>query len=200
MLFKADPVEGNISLMGGRIPASNLTSGKGGIGKSYKETDWVRAIRHGIKPNGQVEIFMYDYSEMSDKDLGDLIAYLEQISPVDAEYPTIRYGPILPIASACGIFRPVAGSIDHNTQHVAHTMPAATKEYGKYLFTGCNGCHGAGITTPLRIKWSQEDFVHTIRRGVLPNGKRIDKAMPLSTYGEMNDTELAALWLYLRNQ
>lgn len=189
-----------VSLMGGRIPASNLTSGKGGIAKFYNETDWVRAIRHGVKPNGQGEIFMYNYSAMSDRDLGDLIAFLKQIPPVDAEYPSIRFGPILPISAALGIFKPAAGSIDHNARHVAHPLPAATEEYGKYLFTGCAGCHGEGVTTPLRGKWSQEDFVHIIRTGVSSNGKRIDKAMPVSTYAEMSDTELAALWLYLRNQ
>src|SRR5512136_1811032 len=56
------------------IPASNLTAGRRGIAESSTDTDWIRAIRHGVKPNGQVEIFMYDYySTMSDRDLGDLI-------------------------------------------------------------------------------------------------------------------------------
>ena len=58
----------------GTIPASNLTSGKGGIAKSYSDADWIRAIRHGVKPDSRVEILMYDYSTMSDRDLGALIA------------------------------------------------------------------------------------------------------------------------------
>jgi mono/diheme cytochrome c family protein len=54
----------------GAIPASNLTAGKGGIAGSYTDADWTRAIRHGVKPDGRVEVFMYDYySTMSDQDL-----------------------------------------------------------------------------------------------------------------------------------
>jgi mono/diheme cytochrome c family protein len=60
----------------GTIPASNLTSGKGGITQSYTDADWIRAIRHGVKPDGRVQVFMYDYSTMSDRDLGALLAYL----------------------------------------------------------------------------------------------------------------------------
>ena len=186
--------------MGGRIPASNLTTGNGGIATGYRETDWIRAIRHGVKQNGQGEIFMYDYSAMSDKDLGDLIAYLKQLSPVDAKYPAIRYGPVFPVAVACGLFTPVAGSINHDVQHVPHPEPAINKAYGEYLFTGCRGCHSTGVTPKLQAKWSLDDFVKIMRQGVLPNGKTITKSMPVTTYGEMNDTELAALWNYLRSQ
>src|SRR5512136_1017867 len=57
----------------GTIPASNLTFGNGGIARSYTDADWIRAIRHGVKPNGPVEVFMYDYySTMSDRDLSAL--------------------------------------------------------------------------------------------------------------------------------
>ena len=137
---------------------------------------------------------------MSDRDLGDLIAYLVQVAPVDAEYPPIRYGLVLPIAAAFGIFMPVASSVDHDAKHLAHPLPAPTEAYGEYLFTGCAGCHSAGVTAPLLGKWSQKDFMRIIRTGVSSNGKRIDKSMPISTYAEMSDTELAALWLYLRTQ
>ena len=34
------------------IYASNLTAGEGGIGQSYTDDDWVRAIRHGVRPDG----------------------------------------------------------------------------------------------------------------------------------------------------
>jgi mono/diheme cytochrome c family protein len=90
----------------GTFSAPNLTSGEGGIGSSYTDIDWVRAIRHGVKPSGRVEIFMDGYSTMSDHDLGDLITYLKQISPVDSNYPAINYGAIFPIAPALGLFIP----------------------------------------------------------------------------------------------
>lgn len=198
-LITHDPIEGTIPILG-TIPASNLTSGKGGIAKPYTDPDWVRAIRHGVKPNGRVEIFMYDYSTMSDRDLGDLIAYLKQIPPVDSDYPSMSYGPIIPIAPAIGIFTPAAERIDHRAQHVADPVPSDPKGYGKYLSAVCTACHGGGLVAPLRGNWRQEDFVRLLRTGVLPNGSRIGAAMPVSIYREMNDTELTALWLYSQSR
>ena len=37
----------------GRIYSANLTRGKGGIGSSYTDADYVRAIRHGVGRNGR---------------------------------------------------------------------------------------------------------------------------------------------------
>lgn len=118
-LMTNDPIEGSIPTLGA-VPASNLTSGNGGIARSYTDADWIRAIRHGVKPNGDVEIFMSDYySTMSDQDLGDLLAYLKQIPPVNSDTPTLRYGPILPIFPALGMFTPSAELIDHNASRPA---------------------------------------------------------------------------------
>jgi mono/diheme cytochrome c family protein len=182
----------------GTIPASNLTSGKGGIAKSYTDADWIRAIRHGVKPNSRVEIFMYDYySTMSDQDLGALIAYLKQIPPVDSDYPAMRFGSVFPIALAVGLFTPAAELIDHGAPRPADPVPGATKEYGRYLSALCTECHGTNLAGKLG-KWKQEDFIRAVRTGVLPDGKQLRSAMSSKTYGEMNDTELAALWLYLQ--
>lgn len=183
----------------GTIPASNLTSGQGGVGRSYTDADWVRAIRHGVKPNSRVEVFMYDYySTMSDRDLGDLVAYLKQIPPVASNYPTARFGPIFAIAMAVGLFTPAAELIDHGAKRSADPAPGATIEYGKYLARLCVECHGDNLAAKLE-KWNQEEFVRAVRTGVLPNGKQMSPAMPLKTYGEMNEMELAALWLYMQD-
>jgi len=182
----------------GTIPASNLTSGKGGIAKSYTDAGWIRAIRHGVMPNNRGEIFMYDYSTMSDRDLGTLIAYLKQIPPVDADYPAARFGPIVPIAPAVGLFTPAAELIAHGAPRPADPVPGATIEYGRYLSALCTECHGKNLASKLG-KWTQEDFIRAVRTGVLPNGKQISPAMSSKTFGEMSDVELAALWLYLQS-
>jgi len=182
----------------GTIPASNLTSGKGGVAKSYADADWIRAIRHGVMPNSRVEAFMYDYSTLSDQDLGALIAYLKQIPPIDADYPETRFGPIVPIAPAVGLLTPAAELIAHGAPHPADPVPGATIEYGRYLSALCTECHGQNLASKLG-KWTQEDFIRAVRTGVLPNGKQIGPAMSSKTFGEMSDVELIALWLYLQS-
>ena len=182
----------------GTISASNLTSSIGGIAKSYSDADWTRAIRHGVKPNGRVEVFMYDYSTMSDQDLGALIAYLKQIPPVDSDYPALKIGPISAIGTAMGIFTPAAEQTDHGASSPPDPAPGATIEYGKYLSTLCVECHGSRLASKLE-NWTQEDFIRAIKNGVLPNGRQLNPTMYSKNFGEMNDTELTALWLYLMN-
>ena len=197
-LLTNDPIEGTIPTFGD-IPAPNLTSGQGGVGLTYTDADWVRAIRHGLKPNTQAVIYMY-VSSMSDQDLGDLIAYLKQIPPVDSELPTIRYGPLIPLLPALGIFTPAAELLDHNAPHSADPAPGATAEYGRYLSAICAECHGARIAIATKSKnWTQEDFIRTFNTGVLPDGRQLGPTMSSKTFHEMNDMELAALWLYFTN-
>ena len=192
-----DPLSGMVPLMG-KISAPNLTSGKGGVPTSYTDTDWVRAIRHGVQHDGGVEVLMFDYSSMSDQDLGDLIAYLKQVPPVDANYPEMRYGPILPVLSNIELLAPAAEKIDHNASRPVDPMPGATAEYGKYLSAVCTACHGNGVGSVVK-NWKQDEFIRTFQTGILPDGKQFGPTMSSSTFREMNDTELYALWLYFKS-
>jgi len=194
MMIKNDPLSGLVPLLG-TISAPNLTSGNGGIATSYTDTDWVRAIRHGVMPEGEGEVLMFDYSEMSDQDLGDLIAYLKQLAPVDTNYPEMNDGPILPIFVGAGLLPPAAAMIDHNAPHSANLVPDATVEYGGYLSAICFGCHGNSAGNAVK-QWKQDDFIHTFNTGVLPDGKQFGPTMSSDAIREMNDTELTALWLY----
>ena len=180
----------------GTISAANLTSGKGGIAKSYTDVDWIRAIRHGIRPDSQVEIFMYEYfSTMSDQDLGALIAYLKQIPPVDSVNPEMHFGPLLAVAPAVGLFSPMAELIDHQAPRVADPQPGPTKEYGKYLSPICIECHGTYVAGKLE-KWTQAEFIRALQTGVKPDGKQLGQTMSSKNFSEMNAEELAALWRY----
>jgi len=136
---------------------------------------------------------------ISDQDLGDLIAYLKQIPPVNSDESAIKWGPIIPIASAIGVFPPVAGTIDHNAPRPPDPAPAVTKEYGKYLSAICAQCHIGGIAYAVK-NWKQEDFIHAINTGYAPDGKLIGPTMSSQTFREMNEKELSALWLYLQSQ
>lgn len=194
MVLVNDPLSGLVPLSG-IVVASNLTSGIGGIASSYTDTDWVRSIRHGVMPDGYVEALMFDYSTMSDQDLGNLIAYLKQVPPVDSNYPEMDYGPILPVVTNIGLLTPAAERIDHNAPNPANPIPGATAEYGGYLSTVCTACHGNGVGNAV-ANWKQDDFIHTFQSGVLPNGKQFGPTMSSNIFREMNEMELSALWIY----
>ena len=62
----------------GRLVAPNLTSGTNGVGATLTDIDWVRAIRHGVGPDGKGLKIMPSgaYYIFSDSDLAAVIAYM----------------------------------------------------------------------------------------------------------------------------
>jgi len=141
---------------------------------------------------------MFDYSAMSNRDLGDLITYLKEIPPVDKKFSVASYGPMIPIFPALGVFTPAA-NIDHrNTTRATDVVPGTSVEYGEYLFTTCAQCHGESFARTLK-NWKKEDFIKTFNTGVLPNGKYFGRTMSSNIIMEMSDAELTSLWLYVSN-
>jgi mono/diheme cytochrome c family protein len=92
-----------------------------------------------------------DFYYLSDQDLGDLLAYVKSVPPVEREIPDppnsftflggVMYG--------AGLFGDLlrAGTIDQVNRPPAPAGPGVTPEYGKYLvdINGCHGCHGAEL-------------------------------------------------------
>lgn len=203
------------------LPAPNLTAGQGGIAAGRTGEDWVRSIRHGVRPDGTGVIIMpsHEYYHFGDEDLGALIAYVQQLEPVDNVLPQRRIGPVGRVMAALGQFPPLpATMIAHDAPRVAMPEPGVTVEYGEYLARLCTGCHGpdfsGGVTpgsapdslpaanlTPAGnlANWTQEDFINTLRTGVTPEGRELDPSeMPWETIGRSTDNDLAAIWLYLQ--
>lgn len=207
-----------------RLWARNLTPGKGGAGSTYTDADWVRSIRHGVRPDGSALLFMpsQEFNELSDRDLGAVIAYLKSTAPVDTAYPPNRIGPIGRILFLTGALPLVpAELINHTAPRPAEVPPGETVAYGGYLAGSCRGCHGDTFSggkipggppdmLPARNltpddatgigKWSLEDFRAAIRTGKLPNGVQLDTlAMPVPMTRHLTDMESAALFAYFKS-
>ena len=61
--------------------------------------------------------------------------------------------------------------------------------------------HAANLTTDMATglgRWSKADFYRAIREGRKPDGSALNPFMPWQTLRQLNDTELDALWVYLR--
>jgi mono/diheme cytochrome c family protein len=202
------------------IPTPNLTSGPGGVGGFYTDTDWVRAIRHGVGHDGRALFIMPSktFHYLSDEDLGALIAYLKSLPPVDNALPERRIEPLGRLMMAVGMFPPLpVEQIDHTSPPPVAPEPGVTVAYGEYLSRTCTECHGADLNgapfgppgqevpTPNLTpggelaSWSEENFITTMRTGVTPYGRQIDEEMPWKYFGQMSDEELRAVWLYLKS-
>lgn len=202
--------------------ASNLTSGVGGIGGAYTDEDWVRAIRHGVGPDGKPLLWMpsHEFYPISDRDMGALIAFLKQAAPVDLEHPTPSVGPVGRALYMAGVVPLVpAELIAHDSPRPDAPPAGPTAEYGAYLATTCTGCHGNSFSggpipgappdmpVPTNITsdaetgigdWTEDDFFVSLREGKRPDGTELDPFMPYRLTKHMTDDEIRALWLYLR--
>ena len=200
--FGGKVVDDNFAM--GRLVATNLTRGRGGLPADYSDQDFVRVLTHGVKRDGRSVIFMPTAEYVfTPEDLGAIVAYVKSVPPVDRSVPTMSPGPM---ARALGLFVdfPLASAsmIDHSQPRLAARPDAADAvAAGKYLVSsaGCYGCHGAQLTggsgpppgganiTPVGIgDWSERDFTVALKTHRRPNGSAIDEVMPRA-YGEMSD-------------
>jgi mono/diheme cytochrome c family protein len=195
----------------GRLYASNLTTGRGGVGGHFGDADWVRALRHGVGPDGRsllVTPAQY-YYYFSDADVGAIIAYIKSLPPVDKELPEPQVGPLGRVLLTL-VDPPEwlpAEKIDHAAPRPPDPRPGVAVAYGQYLVrTGaCMACHsidgpnlsaapGGGLES-----WSEADFIRAIREGRKPDGQTIDaEEMPLRSLRYRSDDDLRAILLYLR--
>jgi mono/diheme cytochrome c family protein len=208
-----------------RIFAPNLTSGRGGIAESYRDEDFVRAIRHGVNRDGRGLMIMHSdaYNRLGEADLGAVISYVKSVAPVDHEVPLTKTTVLGRAMVAAGMFdmevMPLipAEVIDHEAPMPVVPEAAVSAEYGEYLVSIalCSMCHGATMTggppvepgapaAPnitvygLDSRWSEAEFIQTIRTGTTPDGRALNAdVMPWEVYTRMTDDELRAIRLHL---
>lgn len=209
--------------MGFTVPAPNLTAGAGGIGATYSDADWERALRHGIGGDGRVLAIMPSsfYAHFSDEDLAAMIAYLKSVPPVDNDLGGRSIGFPGGVMALVGFNEFThLGRIDHANAGTFAPPAGPTAEYGQYLVSvaSCAECHAANLAgtsgdpqdgpppgpnlTPggALSDWTEADFIAALRSGQTPAGQQLDgELMPWPLYGQMSDTELQAIWAYLQS-
>lgn len=202
-----DPLSGTVS-------AKNLTAGAGGIGGEFKDADWVRAIRHGLDPDGRPLVAMpsNSYYYIGDADLGAIIAYLKSLPPVDNVLPKRDLGLFYELSILSDPTLIPAEVINHSSPRPPAPEPSVSAEYGEYLATACTICHGADLSGRSAAgagldltgegdlaEWSEADFIRALRSGERPRGEDLDpRLMPWKRVGKLTDDELRAIWLYLQ--
>jgi cytochrome c553 len=199
----------------GRLVARNLTRGEGGLPAGFSTEDWVRAIRHGVQPDGKPLIYMPagDYNQLSEADLKAIIAYCSQVPPVNRKNPDSEIGPGAVIATDLGalsLFE--AETIDHSLAPPPAPEEKVTAEFGKYVALVCTHCHQPSMkgkpkedgtpdisSTDKSAKWTDEQFFRTLRTGKRPDGTELKAPMPWQMTSAFSDTEMRALRMYLQS-
>jgi mono/diheme cytochrome c family protein len=205
------------------VISPNLTSGENSVTSRYSEADWVRAVRHGVKPDGRPLMIMpsEDYSRLSDADLSALISYIVALTPVHGTSATLQLGLPIRVLYGLGQINDAASKIDHSLQPQTPVPVAETLQHGAYVAATCVGCHGPGLSggripggpphwpaaanltkgkdSALARYSDAAQFEQMMRSGMRPDGSKISTVMPFSSFSQMRQVDLRAMYLYLQS-
>jgi mono/diheme cytochrome c family protein len=205
----------------GKVLGPNLTTGAGSATATYQPQDWDRKVRHGVRPDGHSGLMpSEDYVYMSDRELGDIVAYIRSLPPVDREVEPVTLGPVGTMLVATGQLAVATTRLEQRDQHEA--LPpeeGPTEEFGRHIAMTCVGCHRkdfsggpilgappdwapAANLTPHEqglAGWTFEDFDKTMRSGVRPDGTPMKQPMiRMLRYGAAtSEVEMRAMWAHL---
>jgi len=206
----------------GTMYAPNLTRGTGGLGATRSDADFVRAIRHGVAPDGRKLMFMPSevFQFMGDADVVAVVAAVRSYPPVDGAQPLSKVGPLGRVFYLIGQLPPLvpADMVAHNAPRDPVPPAGPTAEYGKYLahIGGCVGCHGPTLSgghvpgTPPDFKpasnltpagighYTETDFIRALREGLRPARTPIDTFMPWRLTRLMTDDDIRAVYAFLK--
>jgi mono/diheme cytochrome c family protein len=187
----------------------------------YRVEDWMRAIRHGVKPDGRAALIMpsEDYNRLSNPDLGALIAYLQRLPRADGGPAVLQLSTQFRAMYGLGLIQDAAEKIDHRRPPSAPTPPAISVANGQYVASMCIGCHGPGYSggkipgapahwpaasnlTPgpgsvMADYPDVERFAAMMHSGMRPDGSMVSPVMPFGALRELDDTDLRSLYLFL---
>lgn len=204
------------------IAGPNITTGPGGVVGAYQPVDWVRAIRHGVDPKGRALMVMpsEDYNRFTDDDLAALVAHIRSLPPQTGSGAVVKLPLPVRALYGFGVVPDAASRIDHTLPPQQPVPEGVTLAHGQYVANMCIGCHREGLVGG-KIPGGPPDWPPASRLapgegsvmgryadadaliGMFRSGKRPDgtavQVMPFESLGQMSETDLRALHLYLKN-
>lgn len=201
------------------LAGANITPA--GITASYKPTDWDRAIRHGVKPDGRPILVMpsEDYNRFTDADLASVVAYVRSLAPVQGGGAIINLPLPARVLYGFGAIADAAARIDHSKPPAQPVAAGVNAQHGAYVANMCIGCHGEHLSGG-KIPGGPPDwpaaanitpgegsvmprypdatkFVAMLRSGKRPDGSAI-AVMPFESLSKLSDVDAQALYEFLK--
>ncbi|MDQ2928693.1 MAG: cytochrome c, partial [Pseudomonadota bacterium] len=128
------------------VRAPNITPGAGSAVAAYTPTDWVRTLRHGVKPDRRPILIMpsEDFNRLTDADIAAIVAYVRQLPAAPGEPGLVQFPLPVKVLYGLGMVRDAAEKIDHALPPAQPVAEGVSAAHGEYVANGCIGCHRAG--------------------------------------------------------
>ena len=204
------------------VRSPDISTSPHGVVAHYKDVDWVRTIRHGVKPDGRPVMVMpsEEYNRLVDSDVAALVAFARQLPAGSGSPAEVRLPMLVRALYAAGVVRDASEKIDHTLPPSQPVAEGVTAAHGAYVANGCIGCHGKtleggkipgappswppaaklnpGPGSMLERYTSAEPFMAMLKTGKRPDGSEVSKVMPFASLKELSDVDARALYLHLR--
>ena len=204
------------------VKAPHIAPGEGSVTAAYKPEDWVRTIRHGVKPNGEPALIMpsEDFNRLTDEDTAALVAYVRAMPAVTGTAGEFRLPLIVKFLYAAGMIKDSAEKIDHSLPPTKPFAPDDEMAHGAYVAAACKGCHneafsggpipGAPPTWPpaanltpgpgsALVRYANAEALGVMfRTGKRPDGSDVSNVMPFGMLTEMSAEDVGALYRFLK--
>lgn len=206
-----------------QVVSPNITGGPNSATASYTNVDWVRTLRHGVKPDGRPVMIMpsEEFNRLCNEDIAALISYIGSLAPRAGRRAQVQLPVAVKVMYGYGMVRDAAELIDHQLAPSQPVAAGVSLARGAYVANSCISCHGAGLSggpipgappewpvpanlTPgsesAMVRYSTaEAFQAMLRSGQRPDGSAISAVMPFRSLGQMSEVDVRALQAYLRN-
>ncbi len=204
-----------------RVAGPQIAPGRASVTAAYSPQDWVRTVRHGVKPDGRPVLIMpsEDYNRLTDADLGALVAYVRQMPAVDGQGAMVQLPLPVQMLYALGVVKDAAEKIDHRLPPQQPVEDGPTPEHGRYVAGMCVGCHGRQLAGG-KIPGGPPDWPAAANltpgegsamtryadprafEAMMRSGKRSDgsaiRVMPFESLSKLSETDLEAVFVYLQ--
>lgn len=123
------------------VKTPNITAAPGSVVANFTDLDWVKVIRHGVKPDNRPLLVMPsdDYARYTDDDIAAIISYAKSLPPTAGTPAEFRIPITVRLFYALGFVRDAAEKIDHT---LPPPRPVATTDvlaHGAYVANACVG-------------------------------------------------------------
>jgi mono/diheme cytochrome c family protein len=206
---------------GMKAAGPNITRGSGSVTLAYQAVDWVRTLRHGVKPDGRPVFVMpsEDYNRLTDADVGALVSHVQSLPPSAGTAAVFELPLPVRALYGFGVIKDAAAKIDHTLPPQAPVAEGVSVEHGQYVANMCLGCHGAKLEggkiaggapdwppaarlTPgdgdvIATRYANADtFLQMLKSGQRADGSKI-AVMPFEALSKLSETDARALHAYL---
>lgn len=202
------------------LAGPNISPGAGSVVAAYQPVDWVRTLRHGVKPDGRPVRLMpsEDYNRLTDDDLAAVVAYVRQLPPATGGAAVLELPLPARVLYGFGQIPEAVEKIDHRLPPSQPVAEGITVEHGRYVAQMCVGCHGpslaggripgappdwpaapalSGAAGNAMSRYPEADtMLRMFKTGQRPDGAPL-RVMPFEALRELSDTDARALHRYL---